>query len=144
MAKAKFYSVVVYGCLIMQLVVSGAIVILGALPGHRNIEVSVLGAWNGLLTGILGIIKGSGMPIRLIKYQEGLRKVRDKIEWYERQLRAELMTVTLRMVFKLRADYELAREMQIDNNPDVWKAKEAPAETSVEVHVQPPVGKAPA
>jgi len=119
------YDTFVYGALILQLVISAALIIFGAIPKSFHIAIAILGAANGVITGILSIIKGQGLPVRLIKYAASLRKVRASIEWNERQLRAGLSTVTLRDVSKIRNEYESVRADELSNHPDVWQSSAA-------------------
>jgi hypothetical protein len=127
MFKYRLYDWIVYGGLITQLVLSAVLIVLGALPSSHHISIAILGAANGVVTGILSIIKGQGLPVRLIKYADSLRKVRDDIEWNERQLRAKMENVTYRTVFKLRDDYERVRLDELANHPDIWQTSGAGA-----------------
>jgi hypothetical protein len=127
MFKYRLYDWIVYGGLITQLVLSAVLIVLGALPSSHHISIAILGAANGVVTGILSLINGQGMPVRLIKYAESLRKVRDNIEWNERQLRAKMNNVTYRTVFKLRDDYESVRQDELANHPDIWQTSGAGA-----------------
>jgi hypothetical protein len=95
---------------------------MGAVPSSNHISIVLLGAANGVVTGVLSLIKGQGLPARLIKYLDTLRKVRDDIDFTERQLRAKMTTITFRDAFKLRSDYEKARQDEMANQPDVWQS----------------------
>jgi hypothetical protein len=118
--KFIFYDWIIYGSLILQLMLSAVLIVLGAVPTTFHIPISVVGAVQGVLTGILSILKGQGLPIRLIKYLESLRKVREDIEFCERELRMGIQVVTLQKALDLRAQYEAAREDDTKNNPDIW------------------------
>jgi hypothetical protein len=127
--KYRLYDCLVYGGLITQLILSAILIVLGALPSSHHISIAILGAVNGVVTGILSLIKGQGLPVRLIKYAESLRKLREDIEWNERQLRAKLSTVTYRTVFKLRDDYQRVRLDEMANHPDIWQTSGAAAKS---------------
>lgn len=109
-----------YSCLIAQLIISAALIILGAINGDYHIPVAILGAATGLITGILSLIRGQGLPQRLMQYEDGLRRVRENIEFTERELRAEVRTVTYGECVQLRMAYENVREDETKNHPDVW------------------------
>jgi len=117
----RLFEVSVYAAYIIQLILSAALIILGAVPVKHTASIASCGAANGILAGILSLMKGQGLPMRLIKYAESLRVIRDEIEWKERQLRAGLGTVSYRDVFKLRKEYEVARDTEVMNHPDVWQ-----------------------
>jgi hypothetical protein len=114
------YDVLIYSCMISQLMIASALVILGATAGDHHIAVAVLGAVTGIITGVLSLIKGQGLPTRLIQYAEGLRKVREDIDSTERGLRTQAVQVKYAEVEALRKDYEDAREAENKNRPDVW------------------------
>lgn len=120
--KYYLYDWMVYGGLIIQLMLSAALIVMGAVPSSNHISIVLLGAANGVVTGVLSLIKGQGLPARLIKYLDTLRKVRDDIDFTERQLRAKMTTITFRDAFKLRSDYEKARQDEMANQPDVWQS----------------------
>ena len=117
-----FYSLLVNLGLIAQMILSSVFIILGALPttspGRSNLAIAILGSLNGIVTGGLSIVKGQGKPMRLLKYAEGLLRVRQNIEFAERQLRAGFNTITLGDVFDLRDSYEQVRLDVFKNNPD--------------------------
>jgi conflict system pore-forming effector with SLATT domain len=127
--KYRLYDSLVYGGLITQLVLSAVLIVLGALPSSHHISIAILGAVNGVVTGILSLIKGQGLPVRLIKYAESLRGLREDIEWNERQLRAKLSTVTYRTVFRLRDNYQKVRLDEMANHPDIWQTSGAAAKS---------------
>ena len=114
------YDWLVYSFFIFQLVISAVLVLLGALPQAHRIAISVLAAVSGLITGILSLIRGQGLPNRLLQYADGLRKVREDIEGTERELRTGGMTVTFADVAKLRDAYEICRDDERKNHPDTW------------------------
>ena len=118
------YDWAVYGAMFAQLVISAVLIILGALgsTGSFHITIAILGAVNGVITGVLSLIKGQGYPVRLVEYMNNLRKVRENIEFMERELICGARTVTLRQVMQLRSDYEVVREDELKNHPDIWQA----------------------
>jgi hypothetical protein len=116
------YDWAVYGAMFAQLVISAVLIILGALNANFHITIAVLGAVNGVITGVLSLIKGQGYPVRLIEYMNNLRKVRENMEFMERELVVGARTVTLRQVMQLRSDYEVVRDDELKNSPDIWQS----------------------
>jgi hypothetical protein len=133
------FETFVYGAYILQLILSAALIILGAVHVKHTAAIAASGAANGILAGILSLMKGQGLPMRLMKYAESLRVIRDEIEWKERQLRANLGTVSYKDVFKLRRDYEVVRDTEIMNHPDVWQTGKGSSQAGIG---QPTVSKA--
>lgn len=113
------YDVLVYVCLILQLIIAAVLIILGALNGNYHISIAILGAVTGIITGILSLIRGQGLPNRLMQYLDGLRRIRDDIEFTERKLRAGI-TVTYQQCIDLWNAYENVREDATKNHPDTW------------------------
>lgn len=124
-----FYDILMYSCMIIQLIIASVLIILGAIAGDHHIAVAVLGATTGVITGILSLVKGQGFPIRLLQYGDSLRKVRDDIEFMERELRAGTRDVMYDEVVKLRNDYEKARGDELRNNPNTWTSFLRPPNT---------------
>jgi hypothetical protein len=92
--RLRLYEFIVYGGLISQLILAAALIILGARGTIDGIAVASLGAVSGVIAGILSILKGQGMPVRLVRYADGLRRVRSDIEFHERSLRMKIKGVT--------------------------------------------------
>ena len=114
------YDTLVYICLFLQLVIAAILIILGAINKNYHIPIAVLGAVTGVITGILSLIRGQGLPQRLMQYADALRKVRDDVEFTERELRAGVRTVTYQECVDLRTAYENVREDANKNHPDSW------------------------
>jgi hypothetical protein len=81
-----------------------------------------------VIAGILSILKGQGLPVRLVRFADSLRRVRSDIDFHERQLRMNLKMVTLGDAIALRDDYEMAFETRVANHPDNWQSGGASAE----------------
>ena len=116
----RLYDLLTYACLIAQLIISAVLIVLGAVNGDYHIPVAVLGAVTGLITGILSLIRGQGLPQRLMRYADALRQVREDIEFTERELIANVRTVTYGECVRLRAKYDNVREDEMRNHPDTW------------------------
>ena len=113
--------------MVLQLFIASILIILGARSGDSHLVVSILGAVTGILTGILSLIKGQGFPNRLIQYGDSLRRVREDIEFTERELGANRRIVTYGEVVALRKAYETVREDESKNRPDVWSTGISPS-----------------
>ena len=69
----------------LQIVVGAALTALGAANGPKS-AVTVLGAANTIMAGMLTYLKGQGLPYRLEQYLHLLRTLREHIEEREREL----------------------------------------------------------
>ncbi|KAL8856336.1 MAG: hypothetical protein Q9178_007027 [Gyalolechia marmorata] len=89
-ARRQFYfaASVINTCYFGQICIAAALTALGA-SGSSNIAITVLGAANTVLAGVLTYLKGQGLPNRLRMYWTGLRKCREFIEEKERECAAE-------------------------------------------------------
>lgn len=63
-----------------QLVVGATLTVLGPSAGSHPRTITILGAVNTGVAGLLGLLKGNGLPDRLRKDGFELRKVLDYIE----------------------------------------------------------------
>ncbi|KAB8067434.1 hypothetical protein BDV29DRAFT_196448 [Aspergillus leporis] len=117
------FEALVYSCLIAQLAIASALVILSAIGGDHHVVVAILGAVTALIAGILSLVKGQGQPVRLLNYADSLRQVRDDIEFFECGLKAEIMSVTYGQVLSLWERYNTTRDNQMRNRPDVWTSQ---------------------
>ncbi|KNG80370.1 hypothetical protein ANOM_011495 [Aspergillus nomiae NRRL 13137] len=124
------FDVLVYACLVLQLVIASTLVILSAVSGDHHIVVAVLGAITALITGVLSLVKGLGQPMRLLNYADSLEKVRDDIEFCERELQTSSPVVTYKRVLDIWNKYISARNSKMKNRPDVWASQERDTRTS--------------
>ncbi|KAL9007357.1 MAG: hypothetical protein Q9173_007349, partial [Seirophora scorigena] len=83
-----FAASIINTCYFAQIVVAAALTALGA-SGASDVAVTVFGATNTIIAGILTYLKGQGLPNRLRMYRNGLRKCREFIEEKERECEAE-------------------------------------------------------
>jgi hypothetical protein len=77
------FSNLINGCLGLQIVVAAALTALGAGDGPHAV-VTIFGAINTVIAGLLTFLKGSGLPDRLKISKTGWSKVREFIEQRER------------------------------------------------------------
>ncbi|KAF2189635.1 hypothetical protein K469DRAFT_700868 [Zopfia rhizophila CBS 207.26] len=116
----RVYRTVIYGGLTFQLLLSALIILLAAVPSRHHVAIAVFGALNGVITGILALVGGQGLPNRLVQYADGLRGLRERVEWMERELEAGMREVRYREVVGLREAYEGLRGDEQVNRPDFW------------------------
>lgn len=119
------FDIITYACLILQVVIASALIVIGAIPSThfqgQRIAIAVLGAVTGLLTGLLSLLKGQGLPNRPLMYAARLAEIKHRIEFLERSLRARVgAVVTFDDVKDLWTDFATAQKEQMMNRPDVW------------------------
>lgn len=85
----KIYSVIINGALGLQIMFAAALTALGAGNGSHK-AVTVFGAANTVLAGLLTFLKGSGLPNRLKYYENSWSKVREYIEQRERDIASDV------------------------------------------------------
>ena len=69
---------------ILQIFIAATITALAAYEGHR-VDVTVLGAINTVLAGLVAYFKGMGLPNRLRKSRDQYQHVKEYIDYKERQ-----------------------------------------------------------
>ena len=79
----QYFSWLINGCLGLQIVVAAALTAMGAAGANRS-AVTVFGAINTVIAGVLTFLKGSGLPNRLKYYHGEWKRVREFIEQRER------------------------------------------------------------
>ena len=91
-AKTKFAyqlsAFLVNTCYLLQIIVGAALTALGAASGPAA-AVTVLGALNTILAGLLTYLKGQGLPGRLEQEFHLLRTLRERVEEVERRFAEE-------------------------------------------------------
>ncbi|KAF2101477.1 hypothetical protein NA57DRAFT_72919 [Rhizodiscina lignyota] len=114
------YDLLTYICMIAQLIIAAVLIIIGALKGDYHIPVAVLGGVIAIINGVLALVKGQGFPNRFIQYLDSLRRVREDIEFTERELRAKRRIVTYGEIIALKDAYDQVRKDEGMNRPDFW------------------------
>lgn len=125
------YNFITYSFLVLQLISAALITLFSsfatASPGLRlsrtfTIVVAALGAFSAVLTGVLSLLKGQGLPLRLLQFASRLRQVREKIEFYERALRArtECPKVTCKVAMEVWQEYQDVIKERDINRPNAW------------------------
>ena len=67
-------------CLFAQIIVGASLTALGPTSGKHEVVITILGAGNTVIAGVLALIKGQGLPERLRKDEVEFRKVQDWVE----------------------------------------------------------------
>ncbi|XXG98851.1 hypothetical protein Hte_005181 [Hypoxylon texense] len=113
-----------YLCYFAQIVVGAALTAIGPSSARYETAITVLGAVNTTLAGILALIRGSGQPQRLEKDRVGFRRLQDWIEETEALLAAGVIGRDRREVGLLVESafrrYNAAKMSVENNSPDFY------------------------
>ncbi|KAH8650064.1 hypothetical protein BX600DRAFT_517283 [Xylariales sp. PMI_506] len=113
-----------YALYFAQVVVGAALTALGPSSADHSLAITLLGALNTVVAGVLALIKGSGQPQRLGKDQVGYRKLQDWIEETEALLAVGVIGrdrkevgLLVEVAFK---KYNAAKASEENNRPDMY------------------------
>ncbi|KAI1467650.1 uncharacterized protein F4812DRAFT_403979 [Daldinia caldariorum] len=113
-----------YLCYFAQIVIGAALTAMGPNSGRYETVVTVCGAVNTVLAGILALIKGSGQPQRLEKDRVGFRRLQDWIEETEALLAVGVIGRNRKEVGLLVESafkrYNAAKTSVENNSPDFY------------------------
>lgn len=73
-------GIILYACHFIQIIVSAVLTALGPKASRYEITITVLGAVNTIVAGIMALLKGSGVIERLAKDEVEFQKLQDWIE----------------------------------------------------------------
>lgn len=120
-SRYRLYNLLTYALLILQLLLSAVFIVLGSLPPARDsrLAIAVLGAISTVVSSALALMKGQGLPHRLRRTRDALRKVVFEAEELFWDVRAE-RAVYFRDVVRLREDFWRAVEEAGRGRPEVW------------------------
>lgn len=121
-ARVKYHltSAMITTCLLMQVVFAAILTALGASQSP-HIVITVFGALNTAIAGLLSFTKGKNLPNRFRQYQNSLRKVREYIELRERSFYQPDSELDLRDEVQRIIDmYEAARQTEENNDPAAY------------------------
>jgi hypothetical protein len=76
-------EVMVYTSHFLQIIVGASLTALGPSAGDHTITITVLGAMNTVVAGVLALVKGQGLPERLRQDRAEFRRLQDWIEQTE-------------------------------------------------------------
>ncbi|KAJ9138492.1 hypothetical protein NKR23_g8547 [Pleurostoma richardsiae] len=115
-------SVVLYTCHVAQVVLGAALTALGPSAARHARAITLLGAANTVVAGLLALAKGQGQPERLRKDEVGYRRLRDWIEETEALLAAGVVGrdrrevgLLVEVAFK---KYNAVKASEVNNRPD--------------------------
>ncbi|KAL9599935.1 MAG: hypothetical protein Q9219_003497 [cf. Caloplaca sp. 3 TL-2023] len=101
----------------LQIVVGAALTALGAAAGP-SAAVTILGAFNTVIAGLLTYLKGQGLPTRLEQYLHLLRTLREHIEERERELlEPDCLLDVDDELQRITRMYQEVRQTAEDNSP---------------------------
>lgn len=109
---------------VAQIVVGAAITALGPSGGEHTLAITILGAFNTSIAGLLALLKGRGLPERLRRNSTEISKVLDFIQERETLLRYgnsyvsdDEISVLLQEAFQ---SYASAEQIIEGNQPDTY------------------------
>lgn len=107
-----------------QIIIGAALTALGATAAQNEMVVTILGAFNTVLAGVLAVVKGSGQPQKLGKDRIGYRRLQDWIEETEALLAVGVIGRNRREVGLLVESafkrYNAAKASEENNDPDFY------------------------
>ncbi|RYP62507.1 hypothetical protein DL771_009715 [Monosporascus sp. 5C6A] len=113
-----------YTCYFSQIVIGAALTALGASTDQGKWVITLLGALNTVLAGVLAMIKGSGQPQKLGRDLVEYRKLQDWIEETEALLAVGVIGRNRREVGRLVESafkrYNAAKASEENNQPDMY------------------------
>ncbi|OTA99830.1 hypothetical protein M426DRAFT_324816 [Hypoxylon sp. CI-4A] len=113
-----------YLCYFAQIVIGAALTAIGPNSGRYQVLITVLGAVNTVLAGVLALIKGSGQPQRMEKDRVGFRRLQDWIEETEALLAVGVIGRNRKEVGLLVESafkrYNAAKMSVENNSPDFY------------------------
>ncbi|KAK8052944.1 hypothetical protein PG996_012245 [Apiospora saccharicola] len=117
-------TVLLYLCYFAQVVIGAALTALGSVAARYSTTITVLGALNTALAGVLALIRSSGQPQKLGKDQVGFRKLQDWIEETDALLAVGIIGRNRREVGVLVEvafrKYNAAKESEENNRADMY------------------------
>ncbi|KAI1302513.1 hypothetical protein F5Y03DRAFT_210628 [Xylaria venustula] len=107
-----------------QIIIGAALTALGATAARYERVITILGAFNTVLAGVLALIKGSGQPQKLGKDRIGYRRLQDWIEETEALLAVGVIGRNRKEVGLLVESafkrYNAAKASEENNDPDYY------------------------
>ena len=140
--KYRLFTTVMDACLLLQVVVAAILVALGA-SSSPHIVITVFGAVNTAIAGLLALFKGQGLPNRLRQDLNGLRQVRESIVELDGVFQQPDCNLDVTQeVQSLKAMYHAARDTAEVNRPDVYVTanpgpRGPPTPSQLEAHAVP-------
>lgn len=123
---------VVLFCHFAQIIIGAALTALGPLANDHGVVITILGALNTVIAGILALVSGQGVPDRIQKDEIGYRKIQDWIEETEALLSVGIIGRNRKEVGLLVEEafkkYNAAKSNEENNRPNSYvNAPEEPS-----------------
>jgi hypothetical protein len=116
----KFASVLINGCLGLQVIVAAALTAMGA-ANTNHVSITAFGAINTVIAGLLTYLKGSGLPNRIRWAENEWKKIREYIEQRERDFSRPNCQLDVQQVVQvIEAMYEEVKADIANNTPDAY------------------------
>ncbi|KAL7628404.1 hypothetical protein AAE478_002606 [Parahypoxylon ruwenzoriense] len=113
-----------YFCYFAQIVIGAALTAMGPNSARYETLITILGALNTILAGVLALIKGSGQPQRIERDRIGFRRLQDWIEETEALLSVGVIGRNRKEVGLLVESafkrYNAAKTSVENNSPDFY------------------------
>jgi hypothetical protein len=133
----KLASLLINSCLGIQIVVAAALTAMGAADTNRS-AITLFGAINTCIAGILTYLKGSGLPNRIRWYENEWKKVREYIEQRERDFaRADCRLDVNQILQVVEAMYEEVKSDIQNNTPQMYTSASEVRARSATVQQKP-------
>ncbi|KAL2261819.1 hypothetical protein VTK26DRAFT_3233 [Humicola hyalothermophila] len=117
-------SLFITACHFAQIIVAASLTALGPSAGQHVLAITLLGALNTIIAGVLALIKGQGLPDRLYHDRAEYRKLQDWIEQTEALLSVGVIGrnrkevgLLVQTAFK---KYNAAKECEENNIPEIY------------------------
>jgi hypothetical protein len=117
-------NILLYTCHFAQIVFGAVLTALGPSAADHSLVITILGAANTVIAGLLALIKGQGLPERLRKDEVEFRKLQDWIEETEALLAVGIIGrdrkevgLLVEIAFK---KYNAAKASEENNRPDSY------------------------
>jgi hypothetical protein len=128
---------VVLFCHFAQIIIGAALTALGPLANDHGVVITILGALNTVIAGVLALVSGQGVPDRIQKDEIGYRKIQDWIEETESLLSVGIIGRNRKEVGLLVEEafkkYNAAKSNEENNRPNSYiNAPEEPSRANGE------------
>ncbi|KAK1049062.1 hypothetical protein LTR12_008085 [Friedmanniomyces endolithicus] len=116
-----YFELGAYTALLGQILLSANFVVLGAMRGDHHVAIAILGAFSVAIAGILALIKGQGLPMRLRIERDALWEVQLQAEELHWQVAAgkPVMFADVKRIWSRFV--QVKREASL-NHPDTWNS----------------------
>ncbi|KAK5678718.1 hypothetical protein LTS10_009162 [Elasticomyces elasticus] len=130
-----YFECCVYAALLGQILLSANFIVVGAMHGEHHVAIAILGACSVTLAGVLALIKGQGLPMRLRIVGASTKRrpartdlLQERDALWEVQLQAEELhwqvaagqPVLFSDVKKIWSRFVQVKKDASMNHPDTW------------------------